>query len=358
MRNAPGNSQLSNHYSYMFCSKSHTKPLPVLGSIFFIVPAIFYGCCNAIEDSWESNNASEESVVKTEITLSGLNIPEGGCLDIFTFNDDKLQRLDSYTRIENFSGSEAQVTSQSGNKIIFICANNQKDRYEWASISSYSSVRSLSVSLEQESRELITMTGVCGRVAGQVAGAVSLTPLASEIMIRSIGCDFSGLPYENEKIHNVKAYLINVNAETYLGDGGNGRPLRIINMGLLNHDELGRFKEPGIVMTKIADAIGGKINTDVRFLCYPNSVDEESPGSPYTRLVIEGKIDGHTYYWSINVNRHGNNNGIKRNKRYVFDILIKRKGTNDPDIPVRIEDIESTLHVMPWKEAQQEYMEF
>ena len=360
MRNVPGNSKFSNHYSYMFCSKSHTKPLPALGIIFFIVPALFYGCINADEDAWKSHKAMDGPVTKTEIPLSGLLIPDGGCLDILTFNDDKLRRLDSYIRIDDFNGKDIQLTSQSGKKIVFICANSHKDRYEWADINSYSSIRSLRVNLENESRESMAMTGECRITAGKVSPAVSLKPIASEILISSIGCDFSGLPYEKEKIHDVKAYLINVNAETYLGNDadGHGSPLRVINMGMFNPDETDRFKEPGIIMAKVADSIGSKKNTEIRFLCYPNYVEEESFGSPFTRLVIEGRIEGHTYYWPIDINRQGGNYGIRRNRRYVFDIMIKRKGTDNPDIPVRIEDIESTLHIMPWKEAQQEYMEF
>ena len=50
--------------------------------------------------------------------------------------------------------------------------------------------------------------------------------------------------------------------------------------------------------------------------------------------------------------------GIGRNCRYIFDLTIRRKGTSDPDIPVRHEDIVTTLEITPWEEIQEDYIKF
>ena len=176
----------------MIYSKSHKIPLPVLGLLLFIVPAIQYGCSDVYPVSCQSHAASELSETKTVLPLSGLVSTDGACLDIFTFNDDALQRLDSYTRIENFNEKEITVTSQSGDKIIFICANVRKDRYEWTDISSFSSLRTTTASLEQESYESMSMTGMCRTRAGTTNEEVIMTPIASAILLRSIRCDFCG----------------------------------------------------------------------------------------------------------------------------------------------------------------------
>ena len=359
MGNAPGNSYHLYHYSYMIYSQSHKKPLPVLGLLLFIVPAIQYGCSDVNPVSCQYYATSEKSGIKTALSLSGNISPEGACLDIFTFNDDMLKRLDSYTRVENFTGNSINVTSQSGDKIILICANARKDRYEWADISSYSSMQSITVSLENESEDNPSMTATCRATAGNVIEGVCLQPVASEVILRSISCDFTGLPYAGKEISDVKAYLTNVNAEAYLFEETPGFPLRIINMSMLNHDDIKGFMHPGLVVRKVADRIGSNpIVPHLCFMCYHNSVETEGPGTPFTRLVIEGKIDGDTYYWPININRQGEKNGIGRNCRYIFDLTIRRKGTTDPDIPVLHEDIETTLEIIGWKESQEEYIEF
>lgn len=343
----------------MICSKSHKKPLPVLGLLLFIVPAIQYGCSDVIPVSCQNSATSEMSATKTVLPLSGSVSTDGACLDIFTFNDDDLQRLDSYTRIEHFSGTSIPVTSQSGQKIILICANARRDLYDWAEISSLGSIRSMTVSLEKESAEAMTMTGICRTTAGDECEEMVMTPVASEIVLRSLGCDFSGLPYAGKELTEVKVYLTNVNAEAYIYDRSNAMPLRIINMGMLNNEDVSMFKEPELIVKNVDGKVSGSsIRTNMHFICYPNCAETESPGSPFTRLVIEGKIDGDTYYWPVNINRQNEGTGIERNCRYVFDLVIRRKGTTDPDIPVRHEDIETTLEIMPWKEMQEEYIEF
>ena len=89
------------------------------------------------------------------------------------------------------------------------------------------------------------------------------------------------------------------------------------------------------------------IYPDINFLCYQNSPVEEGPGSPYTRLVIEGKIDSETYYWPITINP---DNGMERGARYSYDILIRRKGVTDPDIPIDLSNAEIKLTIKPWIE--------
>ena len=89
------------------------------------------------------------------------------------------------------------------------------------------------------------------------------------------------------------------------------------------------------------------------YLVTPNETEAEGPGSPFTRLVIEGKVDGTTYYWPININRKDGGTGISRNCRYVFDVRLTRLGHTDPDIPVETEDAEIIMEVQPWEELEE-----
>ena len=76
-------------------------------------------------------------------------------------------------------------------------------------------------------------------------------------------------------------------------------------------------------------------------------------GTPFTRLVIEGTVDGNVYYWPININRADGQKGIARNCRYVFDVKLRRLGHTDPDIPVEIEDAQITMEVEPWEDMEE-----
>jgi hypothetical protein len=67
-----------------------------------------------------------------------------------------------------------------------------------------------------------------------------------------------------------------------------------------------------------------------------------------TKLVIEGKIGGHTYYYPIKINPQGG--GIARGCRYNFDIVLTRTGVTDPDGELNEEDIEINMEVEEWKE--------
>ena len=113
---------------------------------------------------------------------------------------------------------------------------------------------------------------------------------------------------------------------------------------MLNLEDLKGFSDRSIVMQEITDMLGiDRLKTDACFLCYPNSQGK----GRNTRLVIEGQIDGETYYWPIEV---GEGDGVVRNSHYSYSILLRRKGTSDPDILIDRRNIELEMKVKPWEE--------
>ena len=147
------------------------------------------------------------------------------------------------------------------------------------------------------------------------------------------------------------AFMTNVNAETPIMGNGSNNAQRIINIGGLNHDDMSKFKEPGIICQELHQPISrNPILSDISLICYPNPIMTESPGTPVTRLVLEGRISGKTYFWPININLKGN--GIKGNCIYTYDIHISRPGTSDPDIPVELGEGELIMEVERWNEME------
>lgn len=340
----------NNTFCYFAISFGRMASIPVLGISFLsILPAISYGCT-------EPEAILSEKAVKTTVRLMDSNKSttlESGTADILIFNDDRLQRLDTYQRENTGACSTLKTSCTSGHKIFSIVLNSQRDRYDWADISSRECLSGLTSSLEKEERNAPLMSGECFTKAGMPVN-IAMKRLSSEIVLRSLSCDFRGKSYEGHVVSDIKIYLTNVNTEAGIFAESPIFPTRLINVGRLEPDDLSAFKDPGMIMQEITDPVGEKtVLPDIRLICYPNEADVETPGCPFTRLVIEGTLCGHRYYWPIEINRSNDGGGISRNCRYIFDITLTRSGQNDPDIPIRIEDALIKTEIQPWKEKEE-----
>ena len=282
-------------------------------------------------------------------------------LEILTFEDDRLAKLDSYQRIHDFEGNTAYVESTGGEKIIFLCTCGPHRRHEWAQISSYGALCKTYVQLKDECREHLTRTGECRTTAGSSSGHIDLRPLVCNIQIDAISYDFSGTPYSGSHITDLRAYLINVNSSCPLTSSSPEKPVQIINQGKLLIDDVDDMADPAIIYAELAKRFdSGMLKPGYNFLCMPNIGTEGNPGNPPTRLVLEGKIDGHIYYWPINIGHEAKEGTYvaERNHSYIYDIHIRRKGTSDPDIPISIKTGEIKLKVESWIEKKEYGIEF
>lgn len=321
----------------------------ILRHLFLLFPALTCGCS---DKALPSDLTIETPVVSTNsVSSNGIEISDcGSALDIFTFENDRLGRLDSYKRIEEYDGNMANIESTGGSKRVFFCLNGQRGRYDWSDICSYWSLDKIYVNLEKERADRPTMTGECICNAGESSISTEMKALICEIKIERISCDFSGTSYATSTLRNVRAYLINVSATCPILYNQYYRPIRIINVETLNPLEVKEFTDPSNIISKISVALGKQsIFPDIRFICYPNNGDDKTASSQCTRLVIEGEIEGNTYYWPITVN----NGLIERNKSYSYDIQIKRKGVTDPNTPIDTKDLDFVMNILPWTEAEE-----
>lgn len=303
---------------------------PVSGLLLVCVPALIYGCSPS-----GFHCPGSENMVKLQIHHTSKAQKESSVfnsIDVFVFNDDILQRLDSYTRLEQTVDGVCDVSSRNGPKIMGIIANSSHDIYEWSDINSFRALCGIKSDLEDEKRDHPVMSGIIRTATGEDQ-KVNLKPLCSKVILRSIRSDFKGKPYEGKEIKDISVYLINVNARCSLMSDGVEMPERIINCGRLSEYDLSLFKEPELIRRKIPLPVGNQaVSPDISLICYPNTGSEDTSGSPFTRLVIEGVLDGEIWYWPININREDGNDGVRRNCTYIYDITITGKGSTDPDI--------------------------
>ncbi len=319
---------------------------PVLGltTTLALLPAILYGCACPIAE-----NENMETEVKITVPYTKAS-EKAECIDVLIFNDDRMQKLDTYQRFGRTDLLKIKVGSSVGGKLMTVALNSGKEPYNWTGILSRSSLGEVYVNLEDETLAYPVMSGE-GRIQAGIPISLRVQRLSSEVFLRSLGCSFTGKGYENEVLKNIRVYLTNVNAEAPLFTEETYLPRRLVNKGGLDMSDISDFREPDILMRELEfDILDATVNTDIRLRCFPNEAAEESLGAAFTRLVIEGEIAGETYYWPIDINRGHGGKGISRNCRYIFDILITSLGHRDPDTPIETSEAEIKMEIEPWEE--------
>ena len=335
-----------NLQSHISLATSNTPILGRIITLLHLVPAVLCGCSDAEHPAYEE--------IRREIGIALTKSQDvKGPLDIFVFEDDRMQRLDCYLRLEDFSLWKGGVVTGSGDRIISFVTGIQKKKEDWTGITSRAALEKVTVNLEDESRDAAILSG---ETTGSTA---ELVPVSSQICLERLSCDFTGKPYSDNSIKEVKVYLTNVNASCGILASGEISPTRIINQGRLSEEDLAGFKDKSLVCHHVKDPVGKSDSwTPIDFLCYPNNASEEGPGTPFTRLVIEGKVDGRTFYWPIDINRNERQgvdragSGIDRGRRYTFEITITGKGVSDPDTPVSSEYVDVNFKIKEWEEQE------
>lgn len=334
---------------------------PALGIITIL---LFLPALSSCTDSADPVSVKPEDTVMT--TMVRLDLPDEdrrpGQIDIFSFENSGAGHLDSYQHMESFDGRNIEFRSQSGEKHVFICTDGQRDVYGWAGVNSFESLDKIYLDLEKERRDALCATaeGIINAGSG-IIHHMELRKMASEVVLRSIRCDFSGTGYEGETITDVCVYLTNVNTQCALTADGHIIPMETANQGGLDPDDVESFREADMIFREMEEDIGRKsYGVDISFICYPNTSVREGPGTPFTRLVIEGKVRGETFWWPIDINREDGTQepGIHRNCRYVFDIVITRKGNKDPDTAIGKETADIRMETRPWNEKEEQVITF
>ena len=337
---------------------------PFLGkTLLFWVPAFFflYGCAGreGLETDLSGSGWDDKNVLQTQnkpfLQDNGLSMEQ---LYILTYNDDLLRRLDAWQKYPHFPEGYQGIDSRTGKKHVVLCSNVHRGPFQWEDIQSYGHLSRLSFPLEEEDPQAPLCVQELKIAAGKEARpvTVALQPFLSEIRINRLEVDFSKTAYAGAALTDIKIYLTNLNAELSLVGNDFTTCRRIINHRGLSPEDMAGFRHPQMVSQRIGNIEDGQIiSPGISLWAYPNTCPEETMGSPFTRLVIEGKIHGRTYWYPININRSldGTGKGIERNFIYKYNITIRRSGSADPDLPVNLGMVETFLTTAPWKEKEE-----
>ncbi|MCD8313091.1 MAG: hypothetical protein LUC24_02930 [Bacteroidales bacterium] len=326
-----------------------------------IIPALVFGCSSDPEV-----NVAEGSEEEAEFSVRLLSDSdcENAHTDVFIFNNDALRRIDAYQRV---SGTSFKASSRVGEKLLVAIANSSLGSGDWRRISSYDGLMEEMSMLEDEDADCPVMSAQTEISAGtEESYELDMTRIMSKVRVRTLCTDFHATEFDGEPFTDAKVYLTNVNASCAIMREENFRPVMIVNPGYLDYGAIEGFRSGSMLWSDVPfDLTSSAMDADISLYCYPNDTPEETYGSPFTRLVLEGKICGVTCYYPITVNREengvcfgGEGNGIGRNCCYTFDITICRFGTSDPDTPVNKEDVIINCSVEPWTEKDSQTIIF
>ena len=274
----------------------------------------------------------------TQIYINAVGQTNIQGLDLLFFQDAPLFRLDAYQHLDGLSGSRVTGTSSTAAQKLIILSNYPTDTYAWSSIRSLESLADLPFRLADEDPAAPMLYG---ESAAGTMSQVTLRPMLAKVTLRSIACDFSERAYAGERLQDVRAYLTYA-SETCRPFAPEDPPSSWLNAGRLDEAGTAALAHPETVLQTLTASLGGRIYPSAGFYCYPNPADGSSFGSPVTRLVIEGKLQGTTYYYPIYLP------GLEADVQYRLDVTLTRAGTTDPDTPAVAGSIRLESQVLDW----------
>ncbi len=306
-------------------------PTPFLTICLAILPLLALSC------SMEPPRAS--SAESSHITQQPILIQRawGGSLSsskasLFIYNNTQGNRsLDAFYSLD-ISGGQAVFTSTKGPKKAVMTCNIPESSFLYENIASYDAMTGTYASFMNENPDNPVLAGELSYDTGDTKNTMILHPLLCKIEIMFFETDFSGEPYGSMSLGNPRAYLINFAGFCPVLENGRA-PHEIMSDGEFDYFTASRLAHMEMVYS---DKVQGTV-----LYCYPG---EE------TRLVIEGTIDGHTYFYPVPLNRLEK---MRSGTRYALDILIRRKGTLDPSTDADSGMITCRVIKKPWEEKEQ-----
>lgn len=322
--------------------------------------ACILASCNKMETDNTGKPTVEEATMilsiesqKTKASGSGHGSQAGdnkvNTLDVFIFRNNPGQPddglLDGYKR---FSGADLgdmsalPVKATTGKKTVVAIANAHKEN--WNGVTSLNELKKQETLLKSENTQDFFMSGSKETTLEKVSEiSISISRMVARVCLENISVDFTGTPYEGMSLSNVQIYLVNAIGNKYAVDGSDCTTKQILNKGEAVSSDIQGCTMSGILQESLKTAISNSqpYRTAHYFYCYENKIDTESASEKFTRLVVQGDIDGVTYYYPVNINQKDfghsesvGHYGISRNTSYSLSLTINRPGSTDPDKPV------------------------
>ena len=287
--------------------------------------SVFTGCQKEVINE----NASDDRVtvnvsvpVAETKVVSVLNEASIRNYQVFIFKEDGV--VEDYV-----SQSSADITLDctKGRKTIVVLVNAPSMGHVM-DFASLTAERSL---LSDNAADCFVMEGKTNvdiQSVNTVSISIPVTRKVARIELSSLNVAIDMPQYSSKTFTVSSVYLINVSAEMpYFEQAApilwyNKTAYSSVDDNTLIYDDMGDFEITSET----------PYTTKNVFYCYSNNVTTDSFSETWsprlTRLVVEAKLDGETYYYPVTVPN------IKQNKRYEVNLTITRPGAKSPDYEV------------------------
>lgn len=279
-------------------------------------------------------------------------------VDVFIFRNTPstspdYQKLDTYKRFSGSALDDLTVTTTTGPKTICIIVNEHTNAFK--GVTDLTKFRALVTNLKDELIGSFTMYGETEETLGITASvSLSVKRLISRVGVTSIRTDFAGTPYADMTLSNIKLYLVNAHAQKVIYNNASSPSTPLVyNTAKLVGNDANSTKEANLIYEPLTGTISDTgISSPYFFYCYSNETNDVAS---CTKLVLQGDLDGVTYYYPIPVNQENygytSSNGyygIRRNTTYSYGITVTRPGSLDPNTPLVPGDIDLTVNIDDW----------
>ncbi len=293
-------------------------------------------------------------------------------LEILIFNNGAGAENGLLEVYKNLSGSQLtdlsniEITATTGAKKIFIIGNSHIGN-TLKSITKYSDFEAIESSLLKENTQDFCMTYSSETTLAPVTEITAeLTRMVARIKLGTLKTNFTGTSFEGKSLEDVKIYLLNAHSNKLLYNGEAAGSNSIFNYKRAATSDYESAEMEGILYEEINSPLSPSSEITSRFFyCYENLLASETASDRFTRLVIEGKLNGTTYYYPININREGfgyvettSHKGVKRNASYSINCTITGIGSNDPDEIIENSTISVDITVTEWEDVDSAEINF
>ncbi|MBO6045868.1 MAG: hypothetical protein J6P69_08495 [Bacteroidales bacterium] len=320
-------------------------------NIYPLIMAAIMAVCLAGCNSVSVTDITSETLVHTTVTVVGAPVTRAtGVTSAEEENIANLQILvfDESGALEHYldAGSSAtgDIVTKEGRKTVtaIINAPSLQD------VATKNALMTKTSLLADNSRGSMVMTGEVEAVL-QDGGKLNIpvTRIISKVMIKKITSAFpSTSTYASKPFRINSIYLINVAGDnTY---AASSEPTIWYNKLANGQNDPGCRTFP-LLADPVNENIAYKASytKEHSFYCYPNLISDESFESTWsprhTMLVVDAMLGGVQTYYPIELPVIGRNKCI-----IIEELVITKKGSDYPYIPVRDGSCDATVIVTPW----------
>ena len=287
-------------------------------------------------------------------------------LDVFVFNvtSGELDAYKAFTGSQLTSLQGLSIKSKTGSKRIYAVANTSEAT--WNGVVTETQFLGVQQLLSQDNYEHFVMSGsTTATITASCNIPITIQRLVGRVVVNSIRTAFAGTPYAGMALQNVKVYLTNVNGNVLIGNGNLPASVTVLNARQYVAADNASLATAGALYDVVGTVNDSGHTTPHYFYCYQNVLSSETSTSKFTRLIVEGTLNGTTYYYPININRENygwtssiDHKGIMRNKSYTYNITILRPGSLDPDNVVDLAAFTLDVEIADWDFVPTSNVEF